>query len=116
MPGRQITNNIMIAQEGNYSMHKMKRRKGVMTIKVDLERAYDRLKWDFIQETLIGARLPKMFVEIIMKCIKIASLSILWNDIPSSKFLPARGITQGDLLYIPVYFCFIPGKAFLNDK
>jgi hypothetical protein len=57
-----------------------------------------------------------MFVEIIMKCIKIASLSILWNDIPSSKFLPSRGITQGDLLYIPVYFCFIPGKAFLNDK
>lgn len=27
--------------------------KGIMAIKIDLEKAYDRLKWSFVRDTLI---------------------------------------------------------------
>ena len=43
VPGRQITDNIIVAQEIIHSMRKMKGRRGFMAIKVDFEKAYDRL-------------------------------------------------------------------------
>ena len=52
VPGRHIIDNIVIAQEVIHSMCKKTGKKGFMAIKVDLEKAYDRLNWDFIYETL----------------------------------------------------------------
>ena len=52
VPGRHITENIIVAQEIIHSMRRKKRRKGFMAIKVDLEKAYDKLSWSFI---------PKLF-------------------------------------------------------
>jgi hypothetical protein len=70
VPGRQITDNIIVAQEVIHSMRKMKGKKGFMTIKVDLEKAYDRLSWKFIRETLIDARLPSDLIRVIMQSIE----------------------------------------------
>ena len=44
VPGRHITDNIIVAQEIIHSMRKMKGKRGFMAIKVDLEKAYDRLR------------------------------------------------------------------------
>ncbi|KAL4289808.1 hypothetical protein GQ457_14G017730 [Hibiscus cannabinus] len=52
VPGRHITDNIIIAQEVMHSMSIKKGRNSWMAIKVDLEKAYDRLEWDYIEETL----------------------------------------------------------------
>lgn len=43
VPGRHITENIIVAQEIIHSMKHKKGQKGWMAIKVDLEKAYDRL-------------------------------------------------------------------------
>ncbi|PNX94787.1 hypothetical protein L195_g017967 [Trifolium pratense] len=43
VPGRNITENIVIAQEMLHSMTKMRSRVGFFVIKVDLSKAYDRL-------------------------------------------------------------------------
>lgn len=43
VPGRHIQDNIIIAHELIHSMSRMKGRKGFMTIKIDLEKTYDRL-------------------------------------------------------------------------
>ena len=53
VPGRHITDNIIIAQEDLHSMGSKKGKVGWMAIKVDLEKAYDRLNWDFIEDTLV---------------------------------------------------------------
>jgi hypothetical protein len=45
VPGRNITENIVIAQEMLHSMTKMRSRTGFFVIKVDLSKAYDRLTW-----------------------------------------------------------------------
>ena len=52
VPGSHITENIIVTQEIIHSMRRKKGRKGFMAIKVDLEKAYDRLSWNFIRETL----------------------------------------------------------------
>ncbi|XP_061969939.1 uncharacterized protein LOC133692808 [Populus nigra] len=66
-----------------------------MATKVDLEKAYDRLYWEFIMETLILTGIPESMIE---KCIETASLSVLWNGKISEIFTSTRGIRQGDPL------------------
>ena len=98
IPGRQVTGNIIVMQE---LLHTMKRKvgtKGWMAIKLDLEKAYDRVRWDFIRDTLIRMKLPDSLIEVIMSCVTTSSLSILWNGEPSESFKPTRGIRQGDPL------------------
>lgn len=64
-----------------------------MAIKVDLEKAYDKLRRDFIHDTPKDVGLPKEFIQIIIECITTARVQILWEGI-----LPIRGIHQGGLL------------------
>lgn len=50
-------------------MRTMKRERGWMIVKVDLEKAYDRLSWKFIEDTLQDAGLPQLLIQIIISCI-----------------------------------------------
>nr|KYP53454.1 Retrovirus-related Pol polyprotein LINE-1 [Cajanus cajan] len=59
VPHRQTTDNIIITQEVIHSMKRRSGKKGWMAIKIDLEKAYDRLKWKFIKDTLEDIGLPK---------------------------------------------------------
>ena len=51
VPGRQITDNLIINQEVLHSMRTKKSGKGSMPIKIDLEKAFDCLSWSFIKDT-----------------------------------------------------------------
>uniref|UniRef100_A0A2N9IUL5 RNase H type-1 domain-containing protein n=1 Tax=Fagus sylvatica TaxID=28930 RepID=A0A2N9IUL5_FAGSY len=51
VPGRRGIDNVIIAQELIHSLHKKKGAKGSFVVKIDLEKAYDRLEWSFIRET-----------------------------------------------------------------
>lgn len=98
VPGRQITDNIVIFQEVLHSMRTKQGKTSFMAIKIDLEKAYDRLRWSFIQDTLVELKLPDSLNKVIMECITTPSLQILWNGEPTETFLPSRGIRQGDSL------------------
>lgn len=50
-----------------------------MIIKLDLEKAYDRLEWNFINETLDSAGFPFNIINLVMNCLNSASLCINWN-------------------------------------
>ncbi|XP_042028450.1 uncharacterized protein LOC121775434 [Salvia splendens] len=56
---RHITDNIVIAQEAIHSMRSMKGKHGVMALKVDLEKSYDRVSWAFLYDTLNEAGLSE---------------------------------------------------------
>ena len=64
---------------------------GWMAIKLDLEKAYDRLRWEFIHDTLLKMQLPSSLVGVIMTCVSSSVLKILWNGEPSEPFNPTRG-------------------------
>ena len=69
-----------------------------MAIKLDLEKAYDRLEWSFIRDTLKLFRVPTKLVSLIMSCISSSSISILFNGDALEPFNPSHGICQEDPL------------------
>uniref|UniRef100_A0A2N9HIV3 CCHC-type domain-containing protein n=1 Tax=Fagus sylvatica TaxID=28930 RepID=A0A2N9HIV3_FAGSY len=58
IPGRRGVDNVIITQELIHSLHKKKGRKGFFILKIDLEKAYDRLEWSFIREVLLFFNFP----------------------------------------------------------
>ena len=79
IPGCQIVDNIIIYQEALHSMRNRRTETGLMTIKIDMEKAYDRLSWGFIKDTLKMAGFPPNWVSNIMHCIETSRLAVLWN-------------------------------------
>ncbi|KAK4267638.1 hypothetical protein QN277_024391 [Acacia crassicarpa] len=77
-------------------MRKTKGRRGIMTVKIDFEKAYDRIRWPFIRRVLEEAGLDGKFTNLVMDCITSSSLNVLWNGERTEDFLPSQGIRQGD--------------------
>jgi len=98
IPGRLIGDNVVIMQETLDTVRKKRNGKGYMVIKLDLEKAYDRLRWSFIRDTLQEMRLPQNLIEVIMLCITTSTMQILWNGDPTEQFAPLRRVRQGDPL------------------
>ena len=65
---------------------------------MDLEKAYDRLEWSFIQETLEFFQVAPDLITLIMNMISSTRFHILWNRALLSEVVPSRGIWQGDPL------------------
>jgi hypothetical protein len=78
IPGRGTTDNALIAQEIIHHIHKSKSNQGLLAAKLDLEKAYDRVDWDFLEKTLDDFSFPARIVSLIVFCIR-SSLFILWN-------------------------------------
>lgn len=92
IPGHHITNNIIIAQEVIHIIYRKKGRKGFMAIKIDIEEAYDRLRWSFILDTLQFIGFPNAMSSIIMRCIISTTMQMLWNGNTSNSFTSSRGV------------------------
>lgn len=94
--GRQGIDNVIILQEVVHHLHNTTNRKGGMIIKLDLEKAYDRLEWSFIREALIFFNIPSSLISLIMSCVSSSSIAVSVNGCITDSFLPSRGIRQGD--------------------
>ncbi|KAL0292688.1 UNVERIFIED_CONTAM: hypothetical protein Sradi_6979200 [Sesamum radiatum] len=95
VPGRSIADNILLAQEllVGYNQVKLPQR---CTIKVDIQKAYDSVQWDFILECLRVFRFPSQFISWIEQCITSAMFSISLNGSVHGFFAGSQGIRQGD--------------------
>ena len=69
-----------------------------MAIKIDLEKAYDKLEWSFIRQMFFRINLPRNLINLIMSCVSSVFTSILFNGGALEPFFPSRGIRQGDPL------------------
>lgn len=47
-PNRSIHDNLLIVQEILNTFHKSKNKTGWCALKLDMEKAYDRIEWDFL--------------------------------------------------------------------
>ena len=93
--GRKIADNIVLAHE----LVKVYTRKHISPrsmLKIDLQKAYDSLEWDYLEQVMFGLGFPKMFVQWIMKCVKTLNYSIVVNGQISQSFEAAKGLRQGD--------------------
>ncbi|XP_048491639.1 uncharacterized protein LOC104900847 [Beta vulgaris subsp. vulgaris] len=63
-----------------------------------MEKAYDRLEWNFIYAMLQHLGFSMVWINWIRACLSSVSFSVLANGIPGDRFFPSRGIRQGDPL------------------
>lgn len=88
--GRLTTDNIIRAQEIIHTLRKRKSRKVGMIVKLDLEKAYDRVSWDFLRKVLREIGFKPHLMELIMNIITTSSMQICWNGEILDGFSPQR--------------------------
>ena len=91
--GRLITNNVLVAYDMLHTMHARKKgKKGSMALKLDISKAYDLVKWQFLQGIMEKMGFPTQWIKRVMSCVTTASFSILVNGKPYGMVHPSRGI------------------------
>ncbi|KAL0293843.1 UNVERIFIED_CONTAM: hypothetical protein Sradi_6917400 [Sesamum radiatum] len=95
--GRVIADNILLAQEllAGYNQAKLPQR---CTIKVDIQKAYDSVNWDFLLESLRIFQFPSRFIDWIEQCVSTVAYSVLLNGSLHGFFSGSKGLRQGDPL------------------
>ncbi|GJU89779.1 hypothetical protein Tco_1302202 [Tanacetum coccineum] len=97
IPGRRISDNILLTQELMHNYH-LDRGPARCAFKVDIQKAYDTVDWDFLKEVLIGFGFHTRMIGWIMECVTSTSFSISINGGLYGYFKGKRGLRQGDLM------------------
>ncbi|GJS59063.1 RNA-directed DNA polymerase, eukaryota, reverse transcriptase zinc-binding domain protein [Tanacetum coccineum] len=97
IPGRQITDNILISQE-LLREYNWKNRAKRVSFKIDIQKAYDTINWGFLEKTLSLFGFPIQMIHWIMTCVRSAAFSINVNGEKHGYFKGGRGLRQDDLL------------------
>jgi hypothetical protein len=99
--GRYILESVVIAHEIVHSINKSGEQ-GVV-LKLDYEKAYDRVSWSFLFEMLESRKFSPVLINWIKQIVVGGSLSIMLNDEDSPYFKTSKGLRQGDPL-LPFLF------------
>src|ERR1044072_1328035 len=87
--GRNMLDSVVVANE---IVHEAKsKRKSTLVLKVDFEKAYDTVDWDFLVYMMRRMQFPERWVGWIIQCLASSTVSVLINGSASDQFVPQRG-------------------------
>lgn len=79
VPKRLISDNISFPHELLHIMKAKKCKTSYMACKINLEKTYDKIEWNFIRKALAKINFPDQVINWIMICIKSVSYSFSIN-------------------------------------
>jgi hypothetical protein len=94
LPGRYILEGVVVLHE---TIHELKRKKqnGII-LKLDFEKAYDKVNWDFLQQVLRMRGFPRLWCQWMEKVVTKGSVCVQVNDDLGHFFQTGKGLRQGD--------------------
>jgi len=96
LKGREILDSVLMANKVVEDLKKNGR--SGLCLKVDFEKAYDSVIWDFLYDMLHRMGFHNLWISWIRGCLESATVSVLVNESPTEEFKPSRGLRQGDPL------------------
>ena len=76
----------------------LRRKENGLLCKLDIEKAYDHIRWDSLQQILERMGFDSKWISWINWCISTAPFSVLFNGSSTGFFRSSRGLRQGDPL------------------
>ncbi|KAL5566705.1 hypothetical protein UlMin_029869 [Ulmus minor] len=67
-----------------------------MGLKIDLQKAYDRLSWDFLEAVLRAYGFHSQWIHWVILCCSSVHMTLILNGAPFKSFKSKRGPRQGD--------------------
>jgi hypothetical protein len=103
LPRRYILEGVVVLHETIHEL-KSKRQKGLI-LKLDFEKAYDKVNWEFLQQVLRMKGFSSMWCQWMEKVVTMGSVCVCVqvNDDLGHFFQTKKGLKQGDHLF-PILF------------
>ena len=96
---RLITDNVLIA---HVMLHYLKEKRtckmGYMVLKLDTRKAYDRVKWVYLEMIMKKMGFSQRWINLIAACTRSVTYSVMLNGQPHGLITLTRGLRQGDSL------------------
>jgi hypothetical protein len=96
IPGRYILEGVVVLHEILHEI-RVKKLKGII-LKLDFEKAYDKVNWKFMLEVLRKKNFPGKWIEWTKQIVEGGKVGININGNPGSFFDTHKGLKQGDPL------------------
>eukprot|EP00267_Zea_mays_P028107 XP_008657698.1 uncharacterized protein LOC103637241 [Zea mays] len=96
LPGRNIMEGVVVVHETLHELHR--RQQDGVVFKIDFEKAYDKVKWPFVRQTLRMKGFDDKWCTWVDAIMKKGHVAVKVNNYTGNTFETKKGLRQGDPL------------------